>query len=143
MSSSRFLYPRCCYPPVGAFYLVADLRMAPSNVSLPCELIHEPCMFLCEQRTELRLGYVLLCHTANRQTLRMWDRLAAFALTLDVRYLQSRPTRMMVTHVEVYRNSEWYSFHDFPVPCAQILSIRAVAFFWHHESTSVRRSASS
>ena len=33
--------------------------------------------------------------------------------------------------------------HDLPVACAQIRSIRAVAFFRHHASTSVRRSATS
>ena len=85
---------------------MADVRTAPSNVSPPCALIHDPCVFPCEQRIELRLLYIFLCQMANQQNLRMYDRPAAFALTLEVQYLQSRQTLLIVTHVEVYRNSE-------------------------------------
>ena len=88
MPSSGFSYPRCCHQPLGAFYLVVDVRTALSNVSPPCELIHDPCMFPCEQRMELRLGYILRCQMANQQNIQMQDRPAAFALTLEVQYLQ-------------------------------------------------------
>ena len=47
---------------------------------------------------------------ANQQNLRMYDRPAVFALTLEVQYLQSRPTLLIITHVEVYKNTERYIF---------------------------------
>ena len=145
MPSSGFSYPRCCHQPLGAFYLVADVGTAPSNVSLPCEFIYEPCMFPCKQRMELRLGYILLCQTANRRTLRVQDRPAAFAPTIEVQYLQSRPTLCDSHSRRSLQEIRAVYFpvlvHDLPISCAQIRSMRAVAFFRHHASTSVRCSA--
>ena len=145
MSFSGFSCPRCCHQPLGAFYLVPDARTTPSNVSLQCEFIYEPYVFPCKQRMELRLGYILLCQTANRRTLRVQDRPAAFAPTIEVQYLQSRPTLCDSHSRRSLQEIRAVYFpvlvHDLPISCAQIRSMRAVAFFRHHASTSVRCSA--
>ena len=69
MSSSWFQYPRGCSP-VGSVNLVADVRTALSNVGQLCGFTHEPCAPSREQPKDQCLSCLLLCQTANRQTVR-------------------------------------------------------------------------
>ena len=48
---SLYVSPGLSSPPCR-FDLVAEVRVAPSNVSQPCGLINEPCMFPCEHNRD-------------------------------------------------------------------------------------------
>ena len=98
---SFFGSPGLSSPPCP-FDLVAEVRVARQTLANRAVRYKSHVCFLPNTTATLvdqPLRYVLVCQTANHQTVRMYDRRAASARTRDLQHLKSRPPLLTVTDV--------------------------------------------